>query len=462
MIKKNYLIIVLLILGIIIINIIFISLIRTEQLLAVLVTFMLLTIIGLLISTKFGLNESKLFIVIYYLNVIAVMALYIIYMNRYGQPYYIGGSDDLSYEEAACKVAQSLGVFDYFSIKGNIVSIWHTSVGYVYLVSLFYRLAQPLGGFHTFIPRIFNSFILAMLAILVFRFALHKLKLKLNVSLGVALIVGLAPIMMYNSSHTFRDIIVTFLMFLCVYVWNDYDKYIFSERIIILTITLLIIFILWETRSLTAILTLLLIYFSYLDQKTKMLKTFKSKQTIIFLFFILFGILVFFYCYNQGYIEWLKNIQTRYYLVYNEYVLERAKGLSKYIFIAPFPLNLLYRFVYLSIYPIPILSSEIERLWLSIGTIIQIFFLPYIGIGLWTILNKKQGSGIMFGFLIIFFSIGTFTFTFRHISMFYPFGALVAGIGYNYFQDYSKKYIWLIMYFLIFFAIITYIIMKYF
>jgi len=459
--KKKCSVILLLIAGIIVIDIFFITLIKTEQLLSVLVIFMLFAIIGLLINTKLGLDESKLFLIIYYLNVIAVIALYIIYMNRYGQPYFIGGSDDLTYEMEAQKVAQSLGVFDYFSIKGNVLPNNHNSIGYVYLVSLFYRLGQLLGGFHTFIPRIFNSFILAFLAILVYRCAVYKSKLNSSISYVVALLVGLAPIMMYNSAHTFRDTIVAFLLFLCVYIWNDYDKYIFSEQIILLAVTLLITFILWEMRSITAILILLLIYFSYLDQKRKKIKNFKSKQIIFFIFFILFGVLVFFYCYNQGYIELLKNRQISYYLIYSKYRIGISKGLETYVFIAPFPLNLLYRFVYLSIYPIPGLSKNIDRLWLSIGTIIQIFFLPYVVIGLWKSLKKKQNLEIALGFVLIFISVAIFSFTFRHISMFYPFGALVAGYGYNYFQNTNKKYIWLGMYFLITIGTIIRIIVKY-
>ena len=462
MFKKKYSVILLSIIGIIVINIFFISLIKTEQLLSVLVIFMLFAIIGLLINTKLGLNESKLFIIVYYLNVFAVIALYIIYMNRYGQPYYIGGSDDLGYEMGAQKIVQSLGIFDYFSIRGNILPNWHNSVGYVYLISLFYRVAQPLGGFHTFIPRIFNSFILALLSILVYHFAIYKLKLNLSISFGVALIVGLAPIMMYNSAHTFRDIIVAFLMFLCIYIWNDYDKYVFNKQIIILVITLLIIFILWETRSLTAILTVLLICFSYLDQKRKMIKTFKSKQNIFFLFFILFGISVFFYCYSQGYIGWLSNRLITYYVSYNKYVISKSEGFAKFGFDAIFPLNYLFRFIYLSIYPIPILSSEIERLWLSTGTIIQIFFLPYVIIGLRRLIKKKLALNIAFGFLVIFISVSIFSFTFRHISMFYPFGVLVAGYGYNYFQSVNRKYIWLGMYSLFLSGVIIYILAKYF
>ena len=462
MFKRKYSMILLLIVGIIVIDIFFISLIKTEQLLFVLVIFMLLAIIGLIISAKLGLNESKLFIIIYYLNVIAVISLYIIYMNRYGQPYYIGGSDDLGYEMGAQKIVQSLGIFDYFSIRGDILPNWHNSVGYVYLISLFYRIGQLLGGFHTFIPRIFNSFILALLSILVYRFAINKLKLNFNISFGVALFVGLAPIMMYNSAHTFRDIIVAFLMFLCIYVWSDYNKYIFSKQIIILAITLLIIFILWETRSLAAILTTLLIFFSYFDQKRKMVKTFKSKQTIFFLFFILFGILVFFYLYSQGNIGWLINKTIHYYVNYNEYVIGQSKGLAKYGFNLIFPLNFLFRFIYLSIYPIPILSSEIERLWLSFGSIIQIFFLPYIIIGLWSLIKKKFALNIAFGFLITFIAVGTLSFTFRHICMFYPFGVLVAGYGYNYSRSVNRKYVWLGMYSLLLSGVIIYILAKYF
>lgn len=461
MFKRKYSVVLLSIVGVTAINIFFISLIKTEQLLSVLIFFMSLAIIGLLINFKLGVNESKLFIIIYYLNVIAVIVLYIIYINRYGQPYFIGGSDDLTYEKDAQNVAQFLGVFDYFSIRGNVLPNDHNSIGYVYLVSLFYRLGQLLGGFHTFIPRIFNSFILALLAILVYRYAVYKSKLNSSISFVVALLVGLAPIMMYNSAHTFRDTIVAFLLFLCVYIWNDYDKYIFSEQIILLAVTLLITFILWEMRSITVILILLLIYFSYLDQKRKKIKNFKSKQTIFFIFFILFGVLVFFYCYNQGYIEWLKNRQISYYLVYSKYRTELSKGLETYVFIAPFPLNLLYRFVYLSIFPIPSLSKEIERLWLSIGTIIQIFFLPYVVIGLWKSLKKKQNLEIALGFVIIFISVGIFSFTFRHISMFYPFGALVAGYGYNYFQNTNKKYLWFGMYFLLTIGTIIRIIVKY-
>jgi hypothetical protein len=89
---------------------------------AIMIHFGLFGIVGVMISRTWGKKEARLFTWVFSSAVLAALAIYLIYLQRYGLPYYVGGSDDLRYELEAERVASTLGVFDYSSIRGGVVA----------------------------------------------------------------------------------------------------------------------------------------------------------------------------------------------------------------------------------------------------------------------------------------------------------------------------------------------------
>jgi len=427
-----------------------------------LLCFIILAIFGIVIGLKLGRIETKLFIIVYYCNIFIILVLYLIYMSRYGIPYYCGGSDDLHYEEYAQKVVQSLGIFDYFSIRGNVVSYFHNSVGYLYLVSLLYRFGNIFDGFHTLLPRFLNSFTLSILAILVFCFSYNKLNLKLNTSIVIGLITGLAPILMYISAHTFRDVIVAVLIFLCMYLWNNYSNYNCLQRLFLLFITPLLIFILWEFRNFGAIVALFLILVSYFNSEVNFLKYNKIKKILKLFFIVIVTGTLLYYLYSIGKANWFIDRSKYYYSFYTEYRLDKSPGLAKYVFSSSGFLGLFLRLIYLSVTPFPIFSMEIERCWLSIGTIFQFFLLPFLIIGLIRLFIEKKELQIPIGFIMLFTGVALFSFQSRHIILYYPFAVIAGGYGYDYYRSkgFEVKNVWLLMYFMFIIGMMAYISIK--
>jgi len=92
------------------------------------------------------------------------------------------------------------------------------------------------------------------------------------------------------------------------------------------------------------------------------------------------------------------------------------------------------RVIYLSVYPFPNFTPQVERLLVSLGTTVQMFFLPFLGIGLWRLAKEKRALPIWIGFLGLFIGVALLSFSARQISMYYPFGVLVVGYGYEYYR----------------------------
>jgi hypothetical protein len=385
-------------------------------------------VIGLLISSRWGTVEVRAFLIVYSCNVLFVVALYLIYLQRYGAPYYIGGSDDLGFELAGKEIASRLGPFQYSQIRGNIVSSTYNSVGYIYLLSLLYRASELFGGFHTLVPRLLNSLVLSVLGVLVLRFATVRLQLKKNISFKVGLAVGLMPIMMYISAHTFRDIIVAFLIFALIYAWSSYTSGGTIFRLALLTGTPLCILTLWETRSFSAIAASGLVLIVWYENLRSHVKA-ESRALFSFLVLAGVGILVFTIGLNQW--GWFINHATGYYRRYTSYRIGLSPGLARFVFASPEPLSSFVRVIYFSVYPFPNFTAQAERLLVSLGTIVQMFFLPFLGIGLWRLAKEKRAMPIWIGFLGLFIGVALLSFSQRQISMYYPFGVLVVGYGYE-------------------------------
>ena len=90
-----------------------------EMSLAVLVSFLVFGGIGLMIARRFDRTSALIFLSVYSLGVIATIILYYHYIAVYGVPYFVGGSDDLMYEEFGRLVSRQLGLLDYGAIRGN-------------------------------------------------------------------------------------------------------------------------------------------------------------------------------------------------------------------------------------------------------------------------------------------------------------------------------------------------------
>ncbi|MES9665970.1 hypothetical protein [Bacillus nitratireducens] len=411
--------------------------------------------IGIMLTLRVGRRALKLFHIVYFLNVLASIFLYYIYIDRYGVPYYIGGSDDLVYEQQAEYAYENLNVFDYSSLK----EIFWTSnsLGYTYLVSIFFRISAIFDGYHTLAPRFLNSLLLSLISIIVYQIGLNYMKLKQKFAFGAAIIVGCSPIMVFNAAHVFRDIVVTFIMLFVIYLALGFFKYGLWRKILSICGMAILFVVLYEVRYMSAYFLVVQIIFTiwaaYRDLKNKPLnlKNIISISVVVLLFMLIFNTSI-------------VNKIFSYYEIYADYRTERTDGLAQYVFNAPLYIGIFLRVIYLSITPFPILSSEVERNLLSVGTIMQVFLVPYVLIGIRRSFSNSNVASIMFSFIVVYLSVSMLSFTIRHICLFYPFMILLAVYGYQNANLYFKqnKLPLMIVYFIVLIGITMYGILKFY
>jgi len=361
------------------------------------------------------------------------MALYAIYMKRYGSPYYVGGSDDRAFELLAKEVALSTGVLEYSSIRGNIVSRTYPCVGYVYLVSLLYRVGELLGGFHTMLPRLFNAMSLGLVS--VFTYLLGKrYHLSRRVSMGVAFSVGLFPMAMYTAAHTFRDVLTSLLTIWVVYIWsNNFDRFRLRHRLWSWVQTLAIVGVLDELRTYQAVATLAIALVG--DLLSSRQRFGQLTKANLYRLAVLVVCIVALFVFQQR-LAWFGGRLERAQEGYSQYRIGLSDGLAAYVFSAPAPLTYVLRVSYALISPLPILSGEVERVWLSAGTVFQFFFLPFLAVGFVRSIRDRTKWLLLTAFGVLFLGVALISFAGRHIVQFLPYGALIAGIGFERYRKY--------------------------
>lgn len=411
-----------------------------EGSLAIYPCFILFGCIGCMLSAFRGRNAVKLFTTTYSISCIFAIVFFIIFKVQNGTPYHGGGSDSLAYEIYASEIKNAVFNYDAEAIGEIINAPYHNSKGYIYLVSLLMRLSDLLGGFHTMIPRLFNASLLGGCSVIVYSIA-KKISLTSAQALNSALVTGLFPIMIYISVQTFRDIGIVFILLLSVYFSISIinSKSMFKRLILILLfIPLLLIitqFRLANTINLGIVLVIacLVKFFSVKRIFNRQILFAFAGLIIIYLLLLPYDLPLIF-----DLIARLDSSQSAL-----SEGLDRASegGLSLIIFNLPVPFNYLGSLFYSFITPLPIIyTADVGWNFLSIGTIYQFIFIPFIFAGL----KNTYRSGLMLPLLVMFLlCFGGYvfgSFTYRHITYIVPFAAIYSVIGY----EKHKKQRWVI------------------
>jgi hypothetical protein len=427
---------------------------------SIFVTFLILYVVGLLLSSFYGYTGLCIFKLIYCNASIFSIVFFFIFKWQYGIPYGSGGSDSLAYEEYASIIANSILSYDSDAIGIAIDMPFHNSKGYVYFISILIRFSEFFGGFHTLIPRLVNSFLLGICSILIFGIS-KKILLNQIQSLNISLITGLFPIMIYVAIQSYRDIPILFIILSSVYLSLIFLTNSSVFKYIFISIAFIPLFLAMQELRLLSVINLYIIIIVTIILKIFSIKIIKN---FYLTFFCLISYVLFVY---------IKNIELNIFLALIDKLdsssnhlsegVDRAKegGLSLILFNLSFPLKEIASVFYSFITPLPIIyTSDIDWNFLSLGTIYQFIFIPFI---FWGIFNSFRSS-IMFPILIIFLlTYGGYvfgSFTFRHITYFVPFAAIYGVIGYQYLKRY-RWIVWSIQLTLLFTLIITYYIIKY-
>lgn len=408
---------------------------------SVMIAFLSFGFLGVLLSHKAGKSASHLFIIVYCANVLIAIIIYIFYMNYYGTPYYYGGSDDLNYELYAKQIATNTSLLEYSVIR-DIVGYYNNSVGYIYLVSILYRIGELWGGFNTMLPRFFNAMLLGWIAVITFVLARRNQVIH-EMANNIALFVGLLPIMTFNAAHTFRDILVSLLIIWGVFQWDNAIISATRSKIIKAWLwTAIVAAIIWETRQVLVfpLLIIALVCNSFILKP----RWVSGKGSVLYRIAMLCMLLAAAtQITSETASEMVLEPVVFYARTYTDYRLSISSGISNYIFSAPLPISVFLRIAYGLIYPLPIIGQHFEELFQGAGTLLHFAFLPFLALGFPLAFRSQNGRLWSLSF-ISFYSASLFTFTSRHIVVFIPYAALIVAQGYLAYHKYRVD-IWIMM-----------------
>ncbi|WP_226421489.1 hypothetical protein [Vibrio sp. E14] len=327
-------------------------------------------------------------------------------MSKYGNPYFLGGSDDLEYELYALDFVNRYRWYEYSLIRGNVTSEFHNSVGYVYFISLIIRLGETFGGYHTMMPRLINLFILVLFCQGLYRLCNNSLNIDRRDAYYIIILFGFNPFVLYISSHIYRDLLIGFLFFCSIYFVLSYRLY-FS----ILVVPFLS-FLVYEFRQMTAVMMLFI---------SPMFWVFKIKLSWLRSLILLISIVpMFFFVLYFDVFDRL----TSYSDIYTNYRMGLAEGLSSKIFSLPLYFGLPLRVLYYFLTPIPVFYLEFDKITLMFSTFLQCVSLPIIFLGIKRVLFQKENYGIkliIFTFSILLIGLAATSFSIRHMIIFYPY-----------------------------------------
>jgi len=371
-------------------------------------------ILGLLVTALFRRRPCQyLYFFIYSISTLFIVIFYELSIYDFGAPYYLGGSDDLAYENDALILFASPKWWLYSPAKiGEVLNApWHNSKGYVYFLTILHFFGEKVfDGYNTIVPRQLNAIFLALTCVVFFKifepFTKDKKKLLLAFSL-----FGTMPIVQYISSHVFRDVGTLLVVALIIY----FIKYSEKSKIKSVFFVLLFSAILSQLRVFYVPFLILIILF-FGASKCSFYKNKILMSTLTFLSFLVISSLIY---YDYGVLGEIVNSV----LSYNKYVAQMSDGYSKVIFSSPLIVQPFLRIAYSVVYPVPVLSpgGQASAFIYSLGTLFQIFVF-FLGVrGIFLLSRESRAHYVILAAVIFYLAFSLGTFTFRHQLFFMPF-----------------------------------------
>jgi len=421
--------------------------------LSVLILHFAMGLITLHFCFKTDYKTAKLWLIIFSISILFVFLIYLANQFYYGEPYYIGGSDDLKYEQWGRAVYNS-DIYEPSEImEHRIIGQFHNSPYFASYIARLIQFSEFLGGYTTFLPRIANAYYLLWICMII-KYLLDKYTNLAPRTVYYSLaFFAFMPNIQYINSHVFRD---TFNLLQVLLIVLLFDFLVGKNR--------------YSIKILTIILLPLLSYYTYYTRANSlifagiiillMLSALYRVKTI----YIILGLIPLLLLSN-----FLEVFRIKYYIeTYSSYVSNIAgDGLSKFVFNRPLlPLGIFFRGMYALISPFPNffglfqenskLLFDFIQLLVYLGVIMQIFAIPFI------VKRALKFDWLSLAFLSWFLAITASTFTFRHFIFYYPFMSAIAIDGFLSAEIKSRKSILFLSIFVILCFGMIYISLKLF
>jgi len=347
----------------------------------------------------------KLFIIIYFVNILLSNVIIGERTLKTGKPYY--GSDDKTYEVNALQLTELNFVKNINQLEFLSGGYSHGSKYYTAFIGSFINGIKLIGlNYHFLIFCYLNALFVALTGVVGFYFA-RLIVLREESCQLAALMIGMWPSYVFNSAMIRRDTIFIFFLFLSAYLITSIisrKKNTTVRDVFLLALSILIV-------SYLRIFYGLLLFFIFLLILIQVYKTIVRPNSYLvrYLSILLFTISSLFIM--QTVLPNLVIYFDKLTWYYELYSLSRSDihhggGILSSIFTYPpiisIPLRFLFSFV--SPPPVPNFNMIFENInWF--GTIIWFFLSPYLFWALYDIYKKKRQGCIEHKIIAIFFII---------------------------------------------------------
>ena len=389
---------------------------------ASLVLFTLLFIVLNIVIKRNKLLVSFSFLI----GIIFMVCVYHYWIIFYGSPYWLGAmSDDWQFDKywtegyiAKYGISVS-GLSDHLNDLEPGLGILHNSRGYVMFIIYIRYFAELFDGYDTLMPRMFNIWLLTLIAYYGSIIAFNENKSRRAERLTF-ISIFFFPVLLMNSCLVFRDTMISFILIFS-YLMVSTKRYSYLTVLMLIPL-LFVLFFLRTTTFLVCLIMIALIYSNINKINGKMILLTLVFGTVILTQFDFF----------------LKDTLEQYakYQILN---IKRFGTIGSAIFSLPISVGVIPRSVYLIFTPVPNFSSG-HQLFFSISAVMQILSFPYL-IAAFNL--KVIHLRLKLTFLLFFFGVAITSADFRHVMMYLPFGIILASVSYVHYQTkggFAKRY----------------------
>jgi len=308
--------------------------------LSVFIMQVFLALLTLPIIMKKDYKWAKLYALIFVVSIIFVFLVYIANNLYYGSPYYIGGSDDINFENEGKVIVNSGMINPVRILESELIGRWHNATFFSLYISFLIRFSDLFGGYSTFLPRIMNVYYLIW-SCFIFQYLFKKYanfnEQKIYISIAI---FALTPNIQYINSHVFRDIFNLLQLLSIIFLFDRLmvNKQ-YLKKLLIIGIMAFLIFITYYTRE-NSLVFACAICILILEEKLGL----KNRYIIMLIIPMIM---------MSNFVE---VIELRQFIeFYTMYVLNlTGDGLSSYVFREPLlPFGIILRALYAFITPFP-------------------------------------------------------------------------------------------------------------
>ena len=360
-----------------------------------------------------------LFLVVYSVNAILMLAFATVLVDSNGLPFIsapIGViPDDQRFYENGVAVAQAWLRGDAPNLPLSVIKFY----GYTYFLGACNLVSSFLGDMSPISPRLINVMAGALLPVMTFRIA-NLVYSDRRVAYTATLLTAAFPVFSFYSALLLRDMIVAFLISLAVLLFLEGAKR--GDAINKgpkLALLVVVIGALYFMRDLSAfVLLVAFATYVYLDQPW-WVKLLAAAGGAIALFEL------------ASYLD-LDAPRAQMYLTYMDRAMdvfvrtEAQDSLGmRYIIGAPFPLNVVLRFPYTAIVPVPpLIAVDLLSLVRGSGALIWYFLFPLWIYGMWLSRHNSEANMLTMVSLLFLLGISLVSIDVRHKTQYFAFAII--------------------------------------